>query len=36
MKFVVKNFTISLISIISDLKIPKVFKQKMEEPNKFS
>ena len=36
MKFVVKNFTISLISIILDLKTPKEFKQKMDEQNKFS
>ena len=36
MKLVVKNISISLISFILDLKIPKEFKQKMDEPNKFS
>ena len=33
MKFVVKNFATPLISIILDLKIPKEFKQKMDELN---
>ena len=35
MKFVVKNIAISLTSIMLDLKIPKEFKRKMDEPNKF-